>query len=88
MKKNLSIYFVLLLSAFSLLSCGSSEEEEYPPSPYAFITSFRIDDIRSEYPAFTSDGKDTVVVKTVSMETIAFTINQATGEIYNNDSLP
>ena len=88
MKKNLSIYFVLLLSAFSLLSCGSSEEEVYTPSPYAFITSFSIDDIRSEYPAFTSDGKDTVVVKTVSMETIAFTINQATGEIYNNDSLP
>lgn len=87
MKKNLSIYFVLFLSVFSLLSC-SGEEEEYTLSPFAFIKSFSIDDIRSSYPAFTSDGKDTTVVKTVSMETVAFTINQVTGEIYNNDSLP
>lgn len=88
MKKNLSIYFVLLFSAFSILSCSSSEEEEYVLSPYAFIKSFGIGDIKSAYPSYTSAGEDTTVIKTVSMGTIAFTINQLTGDIYNNDSLP
>lgn len=88
MKKNLSTYFVLFLSLLTIFSCSRSEDDGYTLSPYAFIKSFSIADIRSSYPSFTSDGRDTTVVKTVSMGSFAFTINQLTGEIYNNDSLP
>lgn len=87
MKKNLSIYLVLLLSAFVAVSCGSSDEEQYELSPFAYIRTFGIGNIKSAYPSFTSDGKDTTVVKTVSFANVAFTIDQVTGEIYNNDSL-
>ena len=88
MKKNLSTYFVLFLSLLAIFSCSRSEDDGYTLSPYAYIKSFSIADIRSSYPSFTSDGRDTTVVKTVSMGSFAFTINQLTGEIYNNDSLP
>lgn len=88
MKKNPAIYFALLSLLFIVASCGSSDEESYELSPYAMVKSFKIGNIRSAYPDFTSEGKDTVVYKTVSMEGFAFTINQETGEIYNNDSLP
>lgn len=88
MKKKPSIYLVLLSLLFAAVSCGSSDEENYELSSYAFIKSFKIGNIRSAYPEFTSTGKDTLVYKTVSMEKFAFTIDQAAGEIYNNDSLP
>lgn len=88
MKKNLSIYFVLLFSVLSLLSCGSSDQEEVVLSPYALVKSFRIGNIRSGYPGFTADGRDTITYRTVSFENVAYTIDQLAGEIYNNDSLP
>ena len=88
MKKKLAIYFALLSSLFVAVSCSSSEEEQYELSPYAMIKSFRIGNIRSSYPSFTSTGEDTLVLRTVSMERFGFTIDQASGRIYNNDSLP
>lgn len=86
MKKNLAIYLVLLASVFSAVSCGS-EVEEAEPLPYAMIKSFRLGEIRSSYPAFTSDGRDTVLRKTISMATVPFSIDQAAGKIFNADSL-
>lgn len=88
MKKNFATYLALFSLVFAAVSCGSSDDEQYELSPYAMLNSFSIRNIRSEYPAFTSTGKDTVVVKTVQMTAFPFTINQATGEVYNNDSLP
>lgn len=88
MKKNFSKYLLLLLSALAVVSCGSSDEEEIVLSPYAIIKSFSIGDIRCSYHSFTSEGKDTTVMKTMSFGTVGFTINQQSGEIYNNDSLP
>ena len=64
MKKNLAIYFALLVSALSVVSCGS-ETEENVEIPYAMVRSFKLGDIRSAYHAFTSTGKDTTITKTV-----------------------
>lgn len=87
MKKNLAIYLALFLLG-GIVSCGSDSDEAAAPSPYAFIKSFSIGDIRSEYPAFTSTGEDTTVTRTVSTSSFKFTIDQLAGEVYNNDSLP
>ena len=88
MKRNLATYFALLSLVFVAISCGSSDEEEYELSPYAMLKSFSLGNIRSAYPSFTSTGEDTLVLKTVQMTAFPFTINQVTGEVYNNDSLP
>lgn len=88
MKRNLATYFALFSLVFAVVSCGSSDEEEYEFSPYAMLKSFSLSNIRSAYPAFTSTGEDTLVLKTVQMTAFPFTINQVTGEVYNNDSLP
>lgn len=87
MKKNLAIYLVLFLLG-GVVSCGSDSDEAAAPSPYACIKSFSIGDIRSEYPAFTSTGEDTTVMRTVSTSSFVFTIDQLAGEVCNNDSLP
>ena len=88
MKRNLATYFALFSLVFVAISCGSSDEEEYELSPYAMLKSFSLGNIRSAYPSFTSTGEDTLVLKTVQMTAFPFTINQVTGEVYNNDSLP
>ena len=88
MKKNLAIYLALFSLTLSFVSCSFSDEEEVVLSPYAMLKSFSLNNIRSSYPAFTSTGEDTLVVKTVSMESFAFTIDHGAGQVYNNDSLP
>ncbi|MBE6295796.1 MAG: hypothetical protein E7086_04760 [Bacteroidales bacterium] len=88
MKRNLATYFALFSLVFVAISCGSSDENEYELSPYAMLKSFSLGNIRSAYPSFTSTGEDTLVLKTVQMTAFPFTINQVTGEVYNNDSLP
>ena len=88
MKKNSAIYLALFSLLFIGVSCVSSTESEVETSPYALISSFNLGNVKSKYPAFTSDGRDTTVVKTVDLSVYPFAINQATGEIYNNDSLP
>ena len=88
MKRNLATYFALFSLVFVAISCGSSDEEEYELSPYAMLKSFSLGNIRSAYPSFTSTGEDTLVLKTVQMTAFPLTINQVTGEVYNNDSLP
>lgn len=88
MKKNLAIYFALFSLVFVAVSCNLGDEDEYEFSPYALLTSFTLGNVKSAYPTFTSTGKDTAVVKTVSMANFRFTIDQVTGAVYNNDSLP
>lgn len=87
MKNKLATYLLLMIAAFTVSSCFN-DPDEYEPSPYAYIESFSVGDIKCKYPAFTSTGADTTVTKTISGAAYPFTINQAAGEIYNNDSLP
>lgn len=86
MKNRLAIYFSVLMMFFVVSSC-SNDETVNTTSPYAYIKSFSIGSIRSPYPAFTAEGKDTIIYKTISFSTFPFIINQLTGEIYNSDSL-
>lgn len=86
MKNRLAIYFSVLVMFLVASSC-SNDEVVNTTSPYAYIKSFSIGSIRSSYPAFTAEGKDTTVFKTISFSSCPFTINQSAGEIYNDDSL-
>ena len=86
MKNRLAIYFSVLVMFLVASSC-SNDEVVNTTSPYAYIKSFSIGSIRSSYPAFTAEGKDTTVFKTISFSSYPFTINQSAGEIYNDDSL-
>lgn len=86
MKNRLAIYFSVLMMFFVASSC-SNDEVVNTTSPYAYIKSFSIGSIKSSYPAFTAEGKDTTVFKTISFSSYPFTINQSAGEIYNDDSL-
>ena len=87
MKNRIAIYLSVLSMAVIALSCSLDSDSD-TASSYAYIKSFSIGDVKSSYPAITDDGKDTTVVKTISGSSFPFTINQATCEIYNNDSFP
>ena len=86
MKNRFATYLAVLVMAFMALSCSNDGDETL--SPYAYIKAFSIGDIKSSYPEFTESGEDTLVVKTISGSSLPFTINQATCEIFNKDSLP
>ena len=88
MKKNLAIYLALFSLLFVGNSCMPGDDDNLSYSPYAMLESFKLGNVRSSYPAFTDDGRDTIVEKTVDFSTVKFSINQATGEVYNVDSLP
>ena len=87
MKNKLAIYLSVLAMMFVASSCFNDDSDDANDS-YAYIKTFSIGDIQSSFPAFTEDGRDTTVVKTISGSAFPFTIDQATGEIYNSDSLP
>lgn len=87
MRKKLATYLTLCLSVCLFASCWGDEDEDLL-SPFAMVKSFSIGNIKSTYPAFTSDGRDTTVVRTIDCKPFTFTIDQANGLIYNNDSLP
>ena len=85
MKKSLAICLSML--ALVLTSCFP-DDDDTALSPYAVLKSFSIGNITSKYPSFTSAGYDTTVTKTIQGSSYPFSINQATGEVYNVDSLP
>ena len=85
MKKSLAIFLSMLALVFT--SCFN-DVDDTASSPYAILKSFSIGNITSQYPTFTSDGADTITTKTIQGSSYAFSINQATGEVYNVDSLP
>ena len=87
MKNRLAIYLAMLMMTFFVTSCFDKGEDA-TLSPYAMLSSFSINKIESEYPDFTSAGVDTFVVKTLQGSLYPFSINQATCEVYNQDSLP
>lgn len=90
MRKIFAIYLAFLsLVCVGMASCGEGDDgTTVELSPYALVKSFSLGNIKSAYPAFTATGQDTTVVMTMTMKDFSFTINQQTGEIFNNDSLP
>ena len=86
MKSRFAIYLATLMM-FVVTSCFNDDDDTVL-SPYAMMTSFGIGDVKSEYPAFTSTGVDTFEVRTIQGSSYPFSINQATCEVYNPDSLP
>ena len=88
MKKKLALYLVSAVLLLANHSCGFDEAESVTLSPYAMLQSFKIGNIRSNYPTFTSEGEDTIEAKTISGSSFPFTINQMSGEVFNVDSLP
>ena len=85
MKKSLAIFLSML--ALVLTSCFN-DIDNTASSPYAMLKSFSIGNITSKYPAYTSEGFDTTVTKTIQGSSYPFSINQVTCEVYNTDSLP
>lgn len=88
MKKNFATYLAMFTLLFLSASCVSSDDDEVVLSPYALVTSFGVNNIKSSYHSFTATGEDTIVVRTIATAGYPFSIDQSTGEIYNNDSLP
>lgn len=88
MKKKIAIYFAAFVMLFTGVSCMNDDVETVVLSPYAMITSFSLNNIKSSYADFTSTGKDTTVVRTIYAAVYPFTIDQLTSEVFNVDSLP
>ena len=57
MKSKLAIYLSVLAMVFAFSSCANDDGDE-ASSPYAYIKSFSIGDVKSSYPAFTATGKE------------------------------
>ena len=88
MKKFSAIYFALFALAITAVSCSKDDDDvKINTTPYAYIHSFGIDNIKSPFHDVTVDGKDTIVYQVVSGESFLFVIDQKTKEIYNKDSL-
>lgn len=85
MKKSLAIFMSMLV--LLAVSCGNNDDDVVL-SPYAVLKSFSIKNIKSKYPAYTSEGLDTTETKTILGASYPFSINQVTGEVGNLDSLP
>lgn len=88
MKKNIAIYFAFFSLLFAGVSCSSDDDTAaVEGSPYAFISSFAIDNILSPFHDVTVEGKDTIVEKIVSGDEFKFVVDQRSKEVYNIDSL-
>lgn len=89
MRKNIAIYLALFSVLLAGVSCGNNNDDIYTVSgtPYAFISSFRIGNIKCPYHAFTADGRDTIVERVVTGEAFEFVVDQKAKEVYNVDSL-
>ena len=88
MKKFSAIYFAIFALAITVVSCSKDDDDvKINTTPYAYIHSFGIDNIKYPFHDVTVDGKDTIVYKVVSGESFKFVIDQKAKEIYNIDSL-
>ena len=88
MKKSIAIYLAFFSLLFAGVSCSSDDDGiTVTGTPYAFISSFAIDNILSPFHDVTVEGKDTIVQKLVSGDEFKFVVDQKAKEIYNIDSL-
>lgn len=74
----------MLVSVFTLVSCLKTETVS---SSECAITAFSVGDIKTGVTVYKSDGKDTVITKTITGSTIKFNIDQVNGIITTVDSV-
>lgn len=90
MKRKFFAFILLLSAGLSLSSCLSSDDDtniEYTHD--TAITAFSLGTMNRYYLGKTSDGtKDSTYATTIAGSNYKFYIDQATGKIYNADSLP
>lgn len=87
MRKIVALMTGLLASSALFVSCLETDDD-YELSSNAYIASFSINDIKTEVPSKTDDGRDTTVTRTTYGDYYTFAIDHVAGEVYNTDSLP
>lgn len=87
MKKIIATLGSLIAVTFILSSC-LEDDYEYELTSEAYISSFSINDIKTETQSTTESGTDTTIITTLTGSDYTFAIDQLTGSIYNVDSLP
>ena len=89
MRKSTVIYLALFALILCGVSCSNDDDNSATSSnsPYAYVKSFSIGNIKSPFHDFTVDGRDTIVEKVVSGDEFVFVVDNKTREVYNADSL-
>ena len=87
MKKNLSIFFLLLGSVLVLTACLGKSGETEQTSECALLT-FSIADIKTPKTITLADGTDSTYTVVTATSNYVFTIDQANRLVYNTDSIP
>ncbi len=75
-----------LVIGMLLTSCLGTAEESVPSSTVA-LTSFSISDLKTTHVLKKENGEDSIYTTKLSGSSIAFTIDQANGLVYNTDSI-
>ena len=83
---------ILAVSAFLMVMFGvftsCLEGDQVTLTSNVYLSSFSINDIETEVPSKTAEGRDTIIVKKISGDSYLFAIDHLNGEVYNVDSLP
>lgn len=87
LKKILPI-FMLCAIALSMASCLEDEKETLVYYDDTAVTGFSIGNLNKYITVKSSSGSDSIVKSVIDASSYRFTINNATHEIYNVDSLP
>lgn len=86
-RKNIIAIISLMLTTL-VSSCINDDSTEIEYYDDAAITSFSLGKISRTIYTKNAAGKDTVYVSTISCSGYQFSIDHASGRIFNNDSLP
>ena len=87
LKKILPI-FMLCAIALSMASCLEDEKETLVYYDDTAVTGFSIGNLNKYITVKSSSDSDSIVKSVIDASSYRFTINNATHEIYNVDSLP
>ncbi len=87
MKKIIATLGSLIAVTVILSSC-LEDDYDYELTSEAYISSFSINDIKTQTQSTTDSGKDTTIITTLTGSDYTFAIDQLAGSIYNVDSLP
>ena len=88
MKSKIYTAILLALLTATVTSCLDDKEDEMVYYDDTAITSFALGNLKREVHTKSSTGEDSTYWTTVDCSSYKFSINQTTGEISNQDSLP